>query len=281
MTDLPKPDTWNTLRRGSKGPDVAAWQTILIADGYSLDPYGPDGDFGGLTDRKTRLWQTSHGLVPDGVVGAQTRAELSYPEHADTLPPDGYPDDLIGLFNEAGLDVIDESVDPRPNQLFEPVGVIIHHTGTRSPGNSPTLGVIRTGRPYLPGPLAPILIGRLGDIYVTCKSGGVCNHAGMGRSAVLDKVRQGKPLTASDVPWSARDDSGGNRWFYGVELENAGDGIEPFSSEQYESALCVVRALMAKHDWCCNSVIAHHEWTRRKIDPHRDTFNIGTFREAL
>ncbi len=277
MTTDPPANSWNTLRRGSKGPDVAAWQSVLIASGHSLYPFGPDGDFGGLTERKTKLWQEERGLTADGIVGAKTRAELDAPELADTLPPEG-TGGLIELFGAAGIDVVDSRVEPRPYP-FTPQGVILHHTAAGGSEDTPSLNVIRTGRGKLPGPLSQLLVGRLGTIHVC--SEGHSNHAGPGRSVVLDKVRRGEPLGPEDVSWGVQDSVGGNRWFYGIELENAGNGIEPFGAEQYESALAVTRALIAKHDWGCYSVIAHHEWSRRKIDPNRNTFNIQAFREAL
>lgn len=279
MKNLPKPDTWNVLKRGSRGPDVSAWQSILIADGYSLYPFGADGDFGGLTERKTALWQSDHNLTDDGVVGPMTRAMIGCAEFADTIPPAS--GGLIELFNDAGLDVVDSSVAPRPNQPFTPQGVIIHHTAAGGSQDTPSLSIIRTGRPDLNGPLAPILIGRLGTIHVTCNDGGVCNHAGRGRSVVLDKVRRGEPIAPENVSWGVLDDTSGNAYFYGIELENSGNGIEPFGAEQYEATLAVTRAILEKHGWNQYHVIAHHEWSRRKIDPHRDTWNMHTFREAL
>lgn len=55
-----------TLRRGMKGPDVAQWQKIIGA--------ASDGSFGPETEMKTRIWQKSHGLDVDGVVGRKTWA---------------------------------------------------------------------------------------------------------------------------------------------------------------------------------------------------------------
>ncbi len=276
MSD-PKPDTWNVLKRGSRGPDVKAWQDILVADGYSLDPFGPDADFGGLTERKTKLWQADHGLTADGVVGAQTRARIGCAEHADTLPPES-AGGLIGLFNDHDIDVVDSRVTPRPYP-FTPVGVMVHHTAAGGSQDTPSLSIIRNGRGNLPGPICQLLVGRLGTIHVC--SEGHSNHAGPGRSVVLDKVRRGVPLAPEDVSWGVQDAASGNQYFYGIELENCGDGIEPFGVEQYESTLGVTRALMARHGWDQYHVIAHHEWSRRKIDPHRDTFNMQAFREAL
>jgi murein DD-endopeptidase MepM/ murein hydrolase activator NlpD len=55
----------STLRLGSSGPDVAAWQRIIgVPD---------DGDFGPKTLEATKRWQAAHGLKDDGVVGPKTR----------------------------------------------------------------------------------------------------------------------------------------------------------------------------------------------------------------
>jgi hypothetical protein len=56
------------LRRGDKGPDVAALQRAL---GIT-----PDGDFGPRTDSAVRLFQADQGLMVDGVAGIMTRRAL-------------------------------------------------------------------------------------------------------------------------------------------------------------------------------------------------------------
>lgn len=53
-----------TIRRGSTGRDVAAWQSIVGVD--------PDAAFGASTEAATRAWQDTHGLVADGVVGRRS-----------------------------------------------------------------------------------------------------------------------------------------------------------------------------------------------------------------
>jgi peptidoglycan hydrolase-like protein with peptidoglycan-binding domain len=58
-----------TIKLGSTGPDVQAWQKIL---GVTAD-----GKFGPQTDAATRTWQRAHGLTPDGVVGPKTWAAAS------------------------------------------------------------------------------------------------------------------------------------------------------------------------------------------------------------
>ncbi|MCH8887224.1 MAG: transposase, partial [SAR324 cluster bacterium] len=159
-----------------------------------------DGDFGGMTERKSKLWQASRGLVADGIVGSATRSAIGTPDTIREPPPGG----LISLLTSDGLDVVDSSVPPRPGQIFEPVGIMLHHTAAGGTKDVPSLNVVRNGRPGLSGPLAPLLIGRGGTIYVTCDQGGVCNHAGMGRGIVLVKVRRGEPLAPEDTSWGLR-----------------------------------------------------------------------------
>jgi peptidoglycan hydrolase-like protein with peptidoglycan-binding domain len=56
----------STIRLGSTGTDVAAWQVIIGAR--------PDGKFGQETARLTRKWQSKRGLVPDAIVGPKSWA---------------------------------------------------------------------------------------------------------------------------------------------------------------------------------------------------------------
>lgn len=60
-----KPVFDRTLRVGSIGEDVAAWQTVVGSK--------PDGVFGFKTETATKSWQAAHGLTADGVVGPMTR----------------------------------------------------------------------------------------------------------------------------------------------------------------------------------------------------------------
>jgi peptidoglycan hydrolase-like protein with peptidoglycan-binding domain len=56
-----------TIQKGSTGPDVALWQTLI---GVTAD-----GIFGPNTDAATRTWQSSHGVAADGIVGPVTWAK--------------------------------------------------------------------------------------------------------------------------------------------------------------------------------------------------------------
>lgn len=62
-----------TLRKGSKGGDVQTLQGRLNANGANLKV---DGDFGLLTERAVRLFQTERKLVVDGIAGPQVWAAL-------------------------------------------------------------------------------------------------------------------------------------------------------------------------------------------------------------
>jgi peptidoglycan hydrolase-like protein with peptidoglycan-binding domain len=70
---------FSTIKLGSTGADVQAWQRIIGVT--------PDGKFGPQTDAATRAWQRSHGLSPDGVVGPKTWAAAS--TSAPTVAPSG------------------------------------------------------------------------------------------------------------------------------------------------------------------------------------------------
>lgn len=63
-----------TLQMNSSGPEVRFVQTGLKALGASVDI---DGDYGPETLAAVVTFQKAHGLVPDGVVGPNTRAALN------------------------------------------------------------------------------------------------------------------------------------------------------------------------------------------------------------
>ena len=61
-----------TIRRGSKGNDVAECQTMLYKLGYNIGPSGIDGDYGKNTEAAVREFQRDHKLTVDGVCGPMT-----------------------------------------------------------------------------------------------------------------------------------------------------------------------------------------------------------------
>lgn len=66
----------NILSKGCRGEAVKELQENLIKLGYSMAPYGADGSFGGTTHKAVVAFQKKRGLKQDGIVGAQTYAEI-------------------------------------------------------------------------------------------------------------------------------------------------------------------------------------------------------------
>ena len=81
-TTVPAEPAGTTLRRGDKGPAVAALQRRLHALGYWL---GARNDaFGPLTEQAVTAFQKVEGLAPDGVAGPATHAALSVADRPST-----------------------------------------------------------------------------------------------------------------------------------------------------------------------------------------------------
>ncbi|MFI6057472.1 peptidoglycan-binding protein [Streptomyces sp. NPDC051286] len=145
-------------------------------------------------------------------------------------------------------------------------GVMLHHTaGTDS------LALCRTGTPDLPGPLCIGLLAKDGTVHLV--GYGRTNHAGNGSAAVLDAVR-----AEASMPVPGSDTVDGNARFYGFEIENLGNGRDPYPTAQLDAAERLSAALCRAHGWSAGSVIAHKEWTRRKIDP---SFSMASMRSRI
>lgn len=103
---IPTMATPITIRRGSTGADVVAWQNVLIKDPKPLSwrtstgvprtwpanwvwPITPDGSFGSYTQAATECWQSRRGLSADGVVGPMTwaKAGVEAPVPVDVPEP--------------------------------------------------------------------------------------------------------------------------------------------------------------------------------------------------
>ncbi len=70
-------DPEGTLRRGDNGSAVRALQQQLIDQGY-LNKEGADGNFGQITEKAVKSFQSAVGLTPDGVAWPQTTARLNH-----------------------------------------------------------------------------------------------------------------------------------------------------------------------------------------------------------
>lgn len=72
----PYPVPQSSVRKGDKGDEVRWVQWELRESGYDLGKWGIDGDFGNTTYNKVVAFQNKYGLVPDGVVGKNTRDKM-------------------------------------------------------------------------------------------------------------------------------------------------------------------------------------------------------------
>lgn len=146
-------------------------------------------------------------------------------------------------------------------------GVMLHHTaGTNS------VALCRTGRSDLPGPLCVAVIAKDGTVHLV--GYGRTNHAGLGSRAVYDAVRASTALPARP----GADAVDGNAHFYGFEIENLGNGRDPYPAVQLEAVEKVAAAVCRAHGWDADRVIAHKEWTTRKIDP---SFSMAAMRTRI
>ena len=147
-------------------------------------------------------------------------------------------------------------------------GVVIHHTA-----GSKSLNLCWTGTPSLPGPLCHTHLAK--DGTATLLSAGRANHAGTFAQNAYDAALNEK--TVHPRPDSA-EPVDGNAHFYGIEIENLGDGKDPYPTVQYDAAVRWAAAICRAHGWSAESVIGHKEGTRRKIDP---SFDMGAFRTRV
>jgi peptidoglycan hydrolase-like protein with peptidoglycan-binding domain len=77
------------LRRGARGSEVERWQQFLI--GRGLLKGRADGDFGAMTEKASKAFQKSNGIIADGIIGPQSYAvalRLGFdPGLVDTIDP--------------------------------------------------------------------------------------------------------------------------------------------------------------------------------------------------
>jgi N-acetylmuramoyl-L-alanine amidase len=147
-------------------------------------------------------------------------------------------------------------------------GVMIHHTAGRN-----SLRIVHEGRADLPGPLAHAHLAKDGTLTLT--GHGRANHAGtIAANAHIAVITE----DGSHPSPTRTETVDGNRHYYGFEIENLGDGKDPYPPVQYRAAVKYAAALCRAHGWTEHSGIGHKEVTRRKIDP---TFDMGMFRRDV
>lgn len=146
-------------------------------------------------------------------------------------------------------------------------GVYIHHTA----GVSKSMAdICYDGYAELPGPVCHGMLAKTAHLYLV--GNGRANHAGgiaqnAFDAAVNEESVHPRPDAAEPID--------GNVHFYGLEIENEGDGKDPFPAAQYDQAVRWAAAHCRYHGWTADSVIGHKEATRRKVDP---AFSMAQFR---
>ncbi|WP_326688039.1 MULTISPECIES: peptidoglycan recognition family protein [unclassified Streptomyces] len=149
-------------------------------------------------------------------------------------------------------------------------GIMIHHTATE--GSAETVDLIYDGRSDLPGPLSHGCVTKDGTVHLT--GHGRANHAGLGDDDVLRAV-----IAERATPSPNEQNTDGNRYFYGFECENLGNGKDPWPEEQLDAIERAAAALCRHHGWNARSVVGHLEWTNQKVDPRG--FSMDDLRERI
>ena len=147
-------------------------------------------------------------------------------------------------------------------------GITIHHTAGRD-----SLALCWSGTADLPGPLCHTHLAK--DGIATMVGHGRANHAGTFAQNAYDAVVKESPVHPRP---DASEPVDGNQHFYGIEIENLGDGKDPYPEVQYQAAVRWAAAICRAHGWSADSIIGHREGTRRKIDP---SFPMAIFRDAV
>lgn len=147
---------------------------------------------------------------------------------------------------------------------FAPVGVMLHHTAGR---NSLQYLIDRA--------LVQFHISKSG--VVSLISNGRTGHTGVGSGVVLRETQNGVAPSADAGVRKLTDDTYGYKFYYGIEVENLGDGSDPYPKVQLEATLLLTAALCELKGWPAEVAIHHREWTKRKIDMSiRDFFGMST-----
>lgn len=143
-------------------------------------------------------------------------------------------------------------------------GVMIHHTVTS--GTASSVELCYNGHSALPGPLCHGVIAKDGTVYMV--GNGRANHAGSGDDDVLAAV-----VKESILPADNETNTDGNRYFYGFEAVNLGNGRDPWPTAQLLAIERAGAAVARAHGWSERSVIGHLEWQPGKIDPRGFTMD--------
>ncbi|NUS83644.1 MAG: N-acetylmuramoyl-L-alanine amidase [Streptomyces sp.] len=184
------------------------------------------------------------------------------------------PDRLLTALRAEGVTVHEHSGwrthnrDAATGRAFGPVyGVLIHHTAGHNDRE-----LCFNGRADLPGPLCHAWLGKTDGLWLL--GNGRTNHAG----SVDGDVVRALMAEASPLPRDDEADTDGNDCLYGLEIENLGNGQDPYPAVQYDTAVRWAAALCRAHGWSERSVAGHKEVQPGKVDP---SFDMNVFRAAV
>lgn len=192
---------------------------------------------------------------------------------APTAPSAPAPAQVVAALQGAGVPLVvvdgwDAEWDlPSRQADWQPIGVMLHHTGTATPGSAPSLDfltnytstMVLTDYDGLAGGQrgANVLIGRDGTVYLIRATRGP--HAGIGGPMTL-----GGDTIPSD---------NANGYLYGLEIESAGGSADihsdpaqtdGFSTAQVESTARVSAALLALVGRGTENLTDHKAWAGAK-----------------
>lgn len=176
---------------------------------------------------------------------------------------------LVKVLRDEGLQVVEERSWRTHNRNHKGPwgsmhGVMIHHTVTEGTQNS--VNICYDGYSSLPGPLCHGVIAKDGTVHLV--GNGRANHAGLGDDDVLRAV-----INETALPSDNEANTDGNRYFYGFECVNLGNGSDPWPAVQLEAIEKAAAAICRAHGWTYRSVIGHKEWQPGKVDPRGFTMD--------
>jgi hypothetical protein len=166
--------------------------------------------------------------------------------------------------------------DAATGKTFGPVyGVAIHHTAADWDSDEDGAQFCYRGTSSLPGPLCHDYVGEDGTLYVI--GHGRTNHAGTTTQAVKASLLAGRTPNLNDR-LVGDENVDANDFMFGLEIENRGDGKDPYEPAQYDTAVRWAAAHIRYYGadgWDENNAWGHKEITKRKIDP---SFSTPQFR---
>lgn len=172
------------------------------------------------------------------------------------------PEQFADALREAGVLVVEHEgweERARPGS-WGPIGTVWHHTASnRNAGPTPTLQMC------IDQILCHVVVGRDGVWHLI--AWGHTWHAGFGLASVLGRFIRGEAPEGDARAYGVESTAGGmNERSLGIECENDGIG-EPWPAVQLASMRRGTAAIHRLGGWPAARLIAHREWTERKIDP--------------